>query len=214
MAETRSADDLIGTVADLRKELGDKIDTLLARSGRRPVGTIEPVLRTTGFPAYTLPLLGQAVSRTTYAELWEWAQTYSAVDGTLFGPGDGSTTFTLPNVGGRFIVGAGTLDTEGYSVGDTGGQVWQQLTTAELPTHDHGWSAEWNIASDGSHTGHTSGSFATQSGAGNTIPNSFNQSGGSHAHTFTFDLTIDDAGSGGEYDQRPPWLALPWVVWW
>lgn len=213
MGDSRSADDLVATIAKLEKDFGDKIDTLLAKSNRRPVGTIEPVLRTSILAADTLALLGQAVSRTTYADLWDWAQTYSAVDGSLFGPGDGSTTFTLPDFSGRFIVGYGTLDTEGYAAGDTGGQVWQQLTTTELPAHEHGWSASWNIASGGSHTGHTSGSFATQTGSGNTIPNSFNLSGGDHSHTFDFDLTIDEAGAGGEFDQRPPWLALLWVVW-
>lgn len=41
-------------------------------------------------------LTGQAVSRTTYANLF-------AVYGTLFGSGDGSTTFNLPNYNGRYI---------------------------------------------------------------------------------------------------------------
>lgn len=42
---------------------------------------------------------GANVSRTTYANLF-------AAIGTNFGSGDGSTTFTLPNMGGRFIEGA------------------------------------------------------------------------------------------------------------
>lgn len=214
MAETRPADDLVATVAELKRDWGDKIDTLLARSNRRPVGTIEPVLRTTTLAQYTLPLTGAAVSRTTYAELWEWAQTYSAVDGTLFGPGDGSTTFTLPDFSGRFVVAAGTLDTEGYGVGDTGGQVWRTLTEDELPDHDHGWSAEWNVASAGSHSGHRTANATVQSGTGATVASSSASDAGSHAHTFTLDLTINPSGSGFEYDQRPPWLALPWVVWW
>lgn len=39
---------------------------------------------------------GAAVSRTTYADL------YKAI-GTTYGAGDGSTTFNLPNAGGRFL---------------------------------------------------------------------------------------------------------------
>lgn len=41
-------------------------------------------------------LTGQTVSRTTYANLF-------AVYGTMFGSGDGSTTFNLPNYNGRYI---------------------------------------------------------------------------------------------------------------
>lgn len=41
-------------------------------------------------------LTGQAVSRTTYANLF-------AVYGTMFGSGDGSTTFNLPNYNGRYL---------------------------------------------------------------------------------------------------------------
>lgn len=42
---------------------------------------------------------GQAVSRTTYAKLF-------AKLGTTFGPGDGSTTFNLPDFRDRFVIGS------------------------------------------------------------------------------------------------------------
>lgn len=41
---------------------------------------------------------GAAVSRTTYAKLFN-------VIGTAYGSGDGSTTFNLPNIEGRFVEG-------------------------------------------------------------------------------------------------------------
>lgn len=44
---------------------------------------------------------GQAVSRTTYSELY-------AVISTKFGSGDGSTTFNVPNLTNRFIEGTGS----------------------------------------------------------------------------------------------------------
>ena len=43
---------------------------------------------------------GSAVSRTTYADLFD-------VIGTTYGPGDGSTTFNLPDFQGKGSVGAG-----------------------------------------------------------------------------------------------------------
>ena len=47
---------------------------------------------------------GAKVSRTTYSAL------FSAI-GTLYGTGDGSTTFTLPNMTDKFIQGSGTSGT-------------------------------------------------------------------------------------------------------
>lgn len=47
---------------------------------------------------------GAKVSRTTYSAL------FSAI-GTLYGTGDGSTTFTLPNLANKFIMGHGTAGT-------------------------------------------------------------------------------------------------------
>lgn len=51
-------------------------------------------------PEGTLVCNGGAVSRTAYAELF-------AVLGTKYGAGDGSTTFNLPDLRGRFICGTG-----------------------------------------------------------------------------------------------------------
>ena len=47
---------------------------------------------------------GSAVSRTTYSALF-------VKIGTLYGTGDGSTTFTLPNLTDRVIWGSGTAGT-------------------------------------------------------------------------------------------------------
>lgn len=49
-------------------------------------------------PAGFLKCSGQAVSRTTYAAL------FTAI-GTLYGAGDGSTTFNLPDLRGEFLRG-------------------------------------------------------------------------------------------------------------
>lgn len=49
---------------------------------------------------------GSQVSRTTYSDLF-------SVIGTTFGSGDGSTTFTLPDLRAAFVRGAGSKN--GYS---------------------------------------------------------------------------------------------------
>lgn len=71
-------------------------------------------------PAWGLEADASSVSRTTYSRLWAWVQTsgnLAASQGAKtageYGPGDGSTTFTLPDLitGGRFIRAATTVGT-------------------------------------------------------------------------------------------------------
>lgn len=70
----------------------------------RPTNTVE-----TGF----LECNGQLVSRTTYSLLF-------SVIGTYWGAGDGSTTFKIPDMRGRFPLGVAASGT-GSTLGDTGG---------------------------------------------------------------------------------------------
>jgi microcystin-dependent protein len=58
---------------------------------------------------------GQAISRTTFADLFN-------VIGTAYGVGDGSTTFNLPNLRGRFPLGHASSGT-GSAMGETGGAI-------------------------------------------------------------------------------------------
>lgn len=77
-------------------------------------------------PAGWLPCDGSAVSRTDYATLF-------AVVGTTYGAGDGSTTFNLPDLSGRVVIGvSGT-----HALGSTGGSETVTLTEDQLPAHVH-----------------------------------------------------------------------------
>ena len=72
---------------------------------------------------------GQAVSRTEYADLF-------SVLGVTYGEGDGSTTFNLPNIQGRTLIGKSSE--EDYSVlGKTGGEKQHSLTVQEMASHSH-----------------------------------------------------------------------------
>ena len=64
----------------------------------------------TAAPAGWLKANGQTVSRTTYATLWAFAQAsgnLAATEGSKtlaqFGPGDGATTFSVPDLRGEFV---------------------------------------------------------------------------------------------------------------
>ena len=106
------------------------------------------------WPSNTLPdgtilfAHGQAVSRTTYADLF-------SVIGTTYGAGDGSTTFNVPDYKGRVGVGLDSNDIDFDTLGETLGEKTHTLTVNEMPSHTHeqvlkvaGWSdpqEQWGV---------------------------------------------------------------------
>ena len=101
-----------------------------------PAGGLIPYAGATA-PAGWLLCFGQAISRTTYSTL------FTAI-GTTYGVGDGSTTFTLPDMRGQVTAGldnmGGTsrnrvLDTDadvlGGEIGDSGGHSHGLITTQQ-----------------------------------------------------------------------------------
>lgn len=94
-----------------------------------PVGEIT-IWATSSAPTGWLVCDGSAISRSTYSGLF-------AVLGTAYGAGDGSTTFNLPNLKGRVVVGRDSADTDFDTLGETRGSKTHALTVAELAAHDH-----------------------------------------------------------------------------
>jgi microcystin-dependent protein len=87
-----------------------------------PTGTVIARLSTT-VPNGWLACNGAEVSRTTYALLF-------SIIGTIYGAGNGTTTFNLPNFQDKFLYGKGSTS----SVGDSGGEADHTLTIPELPS--------------------------------------------------------------------------------
>lgn len=78
-------------------------------------------------PAGWLVCDGSAVRRTTYSAL------FTAV-GTSWGAGDGSTTFNLPDVRGRGLIGSGQgAGLTSRVFGTSGGEETHVLTAGEVP---------------------------------------------------------------------------------
>ncbi len=104
-----------------------------------PLGAIIPYGGSSA-PSKWLFCYGQNVSRTTYSAL------FSAIS-TNFGSGDGSTTFTLPDLRGRVAAGKDNMGgssasrlvnmVSGGTLGASGGAERHQLSTGEMPAHTH-----------------------------------------------------------------------------
>ena len=107
-----------------------------------PQGTVMYFAMSTA-PSGWLKANGAQVSRTTYAALF-------AAIGTTFGVGDGSTTFTLPDLRGEFL--RGWADGRAVDTGRAFGsaQVDQfALHHHTIPTHSVGGVGDYQVNSSG-----------------------------------------------------------------
>jgi microcystin-dependent protein len=113
--------------------------------GSSPVGSIIWHAAETAPDGY-LVCDGSAISRSTYSALY-------SVIGTLYGVGDGSTTFNIPDLRSEFIRGAGLgrgLDGD-HAVGTTqSGTEHLALSTNPTPTRVHiGYESYFDISTKG-----------------------------------------------------------------
>lgn len=90
-----------------------------------PAGIVLPFAGSTAPQGYLL-CDGSAVSRDTYSALFD-------AIGTVYGAGDGSTTFNVPDLSGRVVLGV----SQSHALGTTGGEASHTLTEQELPSHIH-----------------------------------------------------------------------------
>lgn len=157
-----------------------------------PTGVINQFAGETAPNGYLL-CQGQAISRTTYANLFN-------VISTKYGAGDGSTTFNLPDLRGRVPVGKDDRDTDFKTLGNIGGEKAHTLTVQEMPSHNH--SATLTINSGGAHT-HSASSTST--GAHTHSVSGSAASNGAHTHTLstrfhnTNNYTVPDGNFLGFY---------------
>jgi microcystin-dependent protein len=163
-----------------------------------PTGAVMPFAMNSA-PSGWLAADGTAVSRTTYATLF-------AAIGTIYGAGNGSTTFNLPDLRGYFVRGAGT-NSDNKASGTFGAKQADAViahthsgtTGNDSPDHTHAYSIDSGQA------------FAT--GGGATTVNKLttaNTGGASTRHLH--DFTTSSQSPAGTTETRPANIALLYCI--
>lgn len=166
---------------------------------------------------------GQTLSRAIYAALWAFAQVEIAAGNTLYTNGDGSTTFTIPDMRGRVPAGkdnmggtpanlltSATITPNGDTLGGKGGGQVHQLQTTEIPSHTHA-----NSLNDPGH-GHAIQTGNTP-GANYSIPPNATLPGittGGVVSNNTTGVSINNAaaGGGGSHNNVQPTIIANYII--
>lgn len=144
-------------------------------------------------PAGWLGCDGRAVSRTTYADLY-------AVIGTIYGKGDGSTTFNLPDLTGRVVLGANGST---YTLGSTGGAARHTLTNSELPTITGSIEA---YSGDVGFFRKVSGCFTPQTNKSAPVKVE------GYAPVVSYNTANFSIGGGQAFNTLPPYTAMHYII--
>lgn len=130
--------------------------------------------------------------------------------GTTYG-GNGQTTFGLPNLQGRSIVGQGNAPFGSYSMGQMSGNTSVTMTTAQMPMHTHVASTAVSIpaySEGGNSPAPTDGSLAALAGTNlytDQVPDV-------HLKPFNSSVTVGIAGGSQPLDITNPYLTMNYSI--
>jgi len=147
---------------------------------------------------------GQALNTYSYVELHKIiSNTYGGTSytaGVTDQPG-ATTTFNLPAMVDKFVVGAGNQ----YNRGDTGGSDTVTLDITQIPSHSHD-------INDPGHF-HYIGTNPCNSGSGDRSPEAPTTNPTSRqTGVSTTGITIQPNGGGLAHENRPPYIALHYII--
>lgn len=172
---------------------------------------------------------GNPISRSSYNRLFQTI-------GTLYGSGDGNTTFNLPDFRGRTPIGTG--NGSGLSnriLSDVGGEETHSLTVDEMPSHNH--TASSSTEGDHTHTINDPGHSHTvinqvqktgantpaaldsspneidnvslaSSGTGNATTGITINTTGAHSHT----ITVNNTGNNQSHNNMQPFIVINYII--
>ncbi len=166
-----------------------------------PTGTLRTSLSATE-PSGWKVCNGQALDKTAYAEL-------HAVIGDTFG--GTTTTFNLPDMTNRVLVGAGTI-----ALAEFGGASSVTLTEANLPSHTHAVAdpGHSHAVTDPGHThgvtdtGHTHGSGEPASSADAAAGSDVTSATSGTTGSATTGVAVDSATTGVTVDSQTTGLTI------
>ena len=168
---------------------------LWLRSGASQGSAVSPTGMIMQFGSITLPTgwlpcNGAAVSRVIYAALF-------AIIGETWGPGNGTSTFNVPDFRNRFLIGYGSA---GFAT--RGGADNFTLDVTNLPTHSH------TITDPGhAHTTFDASSTNTAGAAAGAIT-----TGGMTGTAATGITATNNTGNGDAVDFLPPYAAVIFAI--
>lgn len=170
-----------------------------------PPGAVMAFARNTP-PTGWLECNGQAISRTTYADLF-------AALGTAFGSGNGSTTFNLPNLLGEFIRGwdHGRGVDSGRAFASSQAQSYQSHNhTVTDPGHGH------SVNDPGHSHGLPGGSYTEPFSAYSLISTSPSGSGATNGSGTGVSINANTTGitvaNSGSTETRPRNIAMLYCI--
>jgi microcystin-dependent protein len=192
----------------------------LLSAARRDCGVVEAFAGPVAWvPNGALVCAGQAVSRSTYADLF-------AVIGTTHGSGDGSTTFNLPDYRGRSLFGldnmggsdAGRLSASN-TLGGAGGAETHTLTEAQIPTLTHSVTDPTHVHPEvddgGTQLGYlkieSAGSGQAPLLTGSALSTDFKPKAETAAASTG--ISVANHGGGQAHNNMPPYSLVNWIVW-
>lgn len=176
---------------------------------RMPVAAVTPYAGTAA-PTGWLLCYGQAISRTTYADLF-------AAIGTTYGSGNGSTTFNVPDLRGRVVAGQDDMGgvsanrltgqsggVNGDTLGGTGGDEVHTLTEAQMPLHGH--PARISTTVEGTFQSTGSGGFPL------TVNSDSNYAAFTGTPSATPGQQIGGTGGGDAHNNVQPTIILNYII--
>lgn len=133
-----------------------------------------------------------------------------SIIGTIYG-GDGRTTFALPDIRGRAVLGPGNgPGLSSHREGEKGGTETTTLNVTQLASHNHTFTSP---ASNNPPIGGL-GAFPSQLvvspsvGTATAVRYAATANASMHADAFV----IGNTGGGQAYDNMQPWLAVNYVI--
>lgn len=159
--------------------------------------------------AGSYPPYGWAFCNGAQLQVRQYTALFSII-GNRYG-GDGQTTFSLPNLAGTTLIGAGTSATSGtnYDLGEQGGAETGNISILSMPPHNHGFTGTVQVMAnaDTAETGDPTGAFfgPTQTAMYSTSPSA-------SMKPLASTLALGISGNGTAYDKRMAFTTVNYII--